>query len=84
MDMTPDDRPRKLCLTCAVRKLAGQPAKACVACVLVNRDPLQAVRENTAKKPGGGISLATILALSGGAAPLKPAHATRWGRGGGI
>lgn len=46
---SPADRPTKLCLSCARRKLAKLPAEPCSDCLIINVDPLANVRANAAK-----------------------------------
>lgn len=77
------ERPSRLCLKCARRKLGGKKAKPCGDCVLLNVDHLAQVRANAAKRtPPLRYEMAAELSCSSLVAERssKPARPTASGR----
>lgn len=63
----------KICLTCALRKLAGKEDRPCGSCLLLNVDPLAKIKALAAKTS----ALARFpMMLTSGRAQI-PAHSRR-------
>lgn len=77
---TPADKPSKLCLDCARRKLAKLPTEPCSKCLLINVDPLAQVRANAAKEsPLKRFMTDAHSGLSFNAPSIMPAKSCRRG-----
>jgi hypothetical protein len=78
--MPQDHDDPKLCLTCARRKLAGQPEKPCGDCSLLNVDPMAQVRAQFVRpSPLRRFSFEASVGGSSGWTAQKPPRATRGG-----
>lgn len=65
MNHGPEERPAKLCLKCARRKLAKKKMPPCGDCILLNVDHLAQVRANHARpSPSLRYPLPELLATS--------------------
>lgn len=75
-------RPSKVCLSCARRKLSGQPPRPCGNCVLLNVDPMARARANAARplRPMSYAPTAQAFSQLFGGTSNKPARGAAHGR----